>query len=74
MKRKHFLFGFVAILMVTGVCLTACDDINCSDIGQLDCGNDTCCKEDVPWTDGHGSCYSSLSYCRQTGWNCTKCW
>jgi hypothetical protein len=33
-----------------------------------------CCESIYPYHDGHGTCWSSLSGCRQTGWTCTRCW
>ena len=68
------------------VLFSACyDDVGtskkyCKEQGKLWCpepnNNDKgagCCDSSVPWYDGHGTCYSSLSYCRQTGWNCVHC-
>ena len=48
----------------------------CHNQGQLYCSNAEggCCKKSFPYTDGHGTCWETLSGCRKTGWACTKCW
>jgi hypothetical protein len=48
----------------------------CHEDGYVFCdyeGDYGCCDEDTPWTDGHGTCYSSQSYCRGSGWSCVHC-
>jgi hypothetical protein len=72
MKKKP-LFFVLALIFISAL-ITSCDDSGCEDQGMLECDNGKCCDYDVPWNDGHGSCYSSLSYCRETGWACSRCW
>jgi len=76
MKKKNiFLLGLMSVSILFTVAITACNlyDYDCAD-GYLKCEKGGCCEEDVPWTDGHGTCYSSASYCHSGGYNCTKCW
>ena len=57
--------------------LSSCtdDDKNyCPSDAPLKCDTGKCCQHATPWSDGHGTCYSSQNYCRQSGWNCVKCW
>jgi len=48
----------------------------CHNRGQLYCDvNDgRCCDQNLPYNDGHGTCYGKLETCRKTGWACSKCW
>jgi hypothetical protein len=83
MKKKMY-----SILLLTGVFAMACTMLysctkrtfdrenDCHEHDQLYCGKDIegCCGEGYPWSDGHGTCYNSLSYCRSSGWNCTGCY
>lgn len=70
------------MLLCVPVVFFSCDDDDfdeekyCHDQGKLYCGDDResgCCEQDVPWTDGHGTCYNSQSYCTASGWACTRC-
>lgn len=72
---KRIVFALV-MLSATAVLTSCVKDIkHCTDDAPYYCKNSSkkgCCSYE--WTDNHGSCYSSLSYCRQTGWSCTACY
>ena len=84
MKKKIYSVILCGMLLCVPVVFFSCDDdvdfdeeAYCHDQGELYCGDDRksgCCAQNVPWTDGHGSCYNTLSYCRETGWSCTSCY
>lgn len=76
MKRILRKIAVVAVVLSSMAVLTSCvkDIKHCTADKPYYCKNSSekgCCAYE--WTDNHGSCYSSLSYCRQTGWNCTAC-
>lgn len=83
MKKKNLIIVLTGVLLSIFI-FSSCEDMfdeksleeSCHDKGWLYCdtGDGKCCSNDVPYHDGHGTCYSSLSYCRQSGWACTKCW
>ena len=89
MKKNNFfsttkkaLIAMVCSVSLLGL-LSSCDENKtspeefCHKKGELYCKNaagvDGCCESDVPWTDGHGLCYSTLSQCRRSGWACYRC-
>jgi hypothetical protein len=75
MKKKMKSILVIGTLLLSLVMFFSCydHDYSCHEQGQLDCDNGRCCDEDLPWHDGHGTCYEDLSYCRQTGWACVGC-
>jgi hypothetical protein len=88
MKKRKMLFVFAGALLAASLGFVACeyeDDVDRHDIAEKEChdegtlfcdyeGDYGCCESDTPWTDGHGSCYNTLSYCRSTGWSCVSCY
>ncbi|MDR0789254.1 MAG: hypothetical protein LBO06_00505 [Bacteroidales bacterium] len=64
---KQYIIKFklylIVILMSAAFCTTSCSS-------EDSCG----CYDDTPWSDQHGTCYSSNYYCHQGGYNCIKCW
>lgn len=83
MKKVFSLFSGIFLLLTIIITHTSCiDDTTeagkeyCHKKGMLYCSDKEggCCDTSVPYTDGHGTCYNTLSYCRQSGWACTKCW
>jgi hypothetical protein len=83
MIKKVYLFILCGLL--SAFVMYSCTDDDdfdyeksCHDEGQLYCnyegGKSGCCDTNVPWTDGHGTCYNSQSYCTASGWSCVKCW
>lgn len=77
---------FASIFAFIVLCLPACDDPGsssytsdedyCHNKGTLYCSDEEggCCDRNVPYSDGHGTCWGTLAGCRQTGWACSKCW
>jgi hypothetical protein len=74
MKKRICSVFFIGMLLLCPLAFVACDDgDDCGTI--LTCGDDNgCCPPETPWTDRHGSCYSTLSYCRESGWACVGCY
>lgn len=67
----------LSIITLTGLfSLNGCNIENCTDADYpLYCSSaDKCCGAGYPYTDGHGSCYTSLSSCTATGYSCEHCW
>ncbi|MDR2448784.1 MAG: hypothetical protein LBD52_02360 [Prevotellaceae bacterium] len=79
---KKYSVLLIGMLLLSPVVFFSCDinedDIDyeqmCHDEGKLHCFDSYCCPSDTPWTDGHSSCYNTLSYCRQSGWACSACY
>lgn len=67
------IFGIVTTTLVgcdklsTKHCTDPSYPLYCSSAGK-------CCPEDKPYTDGHGSCYGTLTGCTATGYACEHCW
>ena len=80
MKKFIYSFAIIGIFAIATFCLSACsllddDEDYCHNKGKLYCANSgSCCDRDVPYNDGNGTCYSSLSYCRSSGYSCATCW
>jgi hypothetical protein len=75
MKKLVYSFGFAVVFGVAAFGLLSCKDNSCHGQGMLECENSgTCCERRLPYNDGAGTCYSSLSYCRQSGYACATCW
>ncbi len=84
MKTKIYSIIASSMLMLAALLFFAsCDDVSsggttekyCHDKDLLYCDTDggKCCDTSTPWHDGHGTCYSSQSYCRGSGWACVRC-
>jgi hypothetical protein len=79
MKKKIYSIVLAGTLLLSPAMFFSCDmeddEEYCHNKGKLYCeSTNACCSSDVPWTDGHGSCYNTLSYCRETGWACSACY
>jgi hypothetical protein len=76
MKSKMCSIIVCGILLISALCISCTSDEEaCHDQGDLYCeGDDGCCASSVPWSDGHGTCYNSQSYCTASGWPCIRCW
>jgi hypothetical protein len=87
MKKKNYLVTLCGALLLSAFVLFSCEEednkVNPEDIchekDELWCDDEKgresgCCENDTPWSDGHGTCYSSQSYCTASGWPCIKCW
>jgi hypothetical protein len=82
------LFVFAGALLAASLGFVACEEgkeINIHDVAEEDCHEDGqlfcdyegdygCCDPNTPWTDGHGYCYDTQSYCRGSGWPCVRCY
>lgn len=83
-NAKKSIFSVAGMFVIIALCVSSCVDETvtidqeeyCHDQGKLYCDNngERCCGRDVPYSDGHGTCYNSNNYCRQSGWACSKCW
>lgn len=71
MKKRNLCL--VLVLIISSAIVISCQE-SCEDKGMLECESGTCCGPDFPWTDGHGTCYSTVYGCREAGWACTRCW
>ena len=77
MKKVISKIVVVVSVLSCAVMFASCGDMECPSDKPYHCkGNsifdESCCAYE--WSDNHGSCYNSLSYCRETGWNCTACY
>ncbi len=77
MKKTTSKFFTAFVVMACVAMFVSCEkDIkHCTADKPYYCKNSSdkgCCA--YQWTDNHGSCYNTLEYCRQTGWNCTACY
>ena len=75
-RKKIYSVVFMGMFVFVALCVSSCDEEEyCHKKGKLNCSSaDACCDQDVPYHDGHGSCWGSLSGCRETGWACTVCY
>ncbi|MDR1121259.1 MAG: hypothetical protein LBM08_10110 [Dysgonamonadaceae bacterium] len=88
MKRKKILSVFAGLFLLASPVFVSCDfeeddtkvrdriENGCHEDGHVFCdyeGDYGCCGSETPWTDGHGTCYNSQSYCRGSGWSCVHC-
>ncbi|MDR1341741.1 MAG: hypothetical protein LBK18_00630 [Prevotellaceae bacterium] len=89
MQKKIILAALTGLLLLSPLVFFSCDydeddtkvrdriEEGCHEDGKVFCdyeGDYGCCDSDLPWTDGHGSCYNSQSYCRGSGWSCVRCY
>jgi hypothetical protein len=77
MKKKTLRVAMIALSFACVAFTTSCTkldfDFKCPDDNPYYCKDrGSCCAYE--WTDNHGSCYNTLDYCRQTGWNCSHCY
>jgi len=73
---KKTLPTILAVLMLVAVLLISCTKdkikINCSGEKPYYCEEDeVCCK--YKYYDRHGTCWSTMSGCRSTGYACVVC-
>ena len=77
MKKVISKVVMVVAVLSCAAMFASCDDfdMHCPEDAPYYCKyskNKGCCAYE--WSDNHGSCYNSLEYCRQTGWNCVHCY
>lgn len=70
------MLSALTIISILTVSLSGCDAEHCKDKDYpLYCSSaDKCCPSGMPYTDGHGSCYSTIEACRTSGYACEHCW
>lgn len=79
MERLVYSLVVIGMFGLMALGLSSCEKMEremCHDRGMLYCSDKEggCCPKEAPWSNGHGSCFNTLSYCRETGYECTKCY
>lgn len=76
MKKNLLSIVCCVVLLGMTTAFVSCkkDDANhCTD-GKYWCSSaQKCCPSDKRYHDGHGTCWSSMSSCRTSGYGCETC-
>jgi hypothetical protein len=78
MKKQNLVTIMMGVLLFTSLFLASCEKSNrnyCHEDGMLSCNDNgtICCDRDIPYHGG-SMCYSSRSYCQQSGYTCRLCY